>query len=147
MVTDLLVEFLALWIAIVPVYITSNIRLQILKEKYHGRMPTNCSLKECCQIPFFDGSLCICYPSFPLQYKFWKLKSLPYQETRIRQEGLQWHVSTCISVLVGGGGYFCPHPQSALGSAQRQGIHEFCVSMSSPTSTTCSKVVLKHSLN
>lgn len=66
-VNGLLVEFLALWIMIVPVYITSNIRLWILKEKYHGHMPTNCSLRECCQIPFFDGSLYICYPSFPLQ--------------------------------------------------------------------------------
>lgn len=51
-VNDLLVEFLALWITIVPVYITSNIRLRILKEKYHGHMPTNCSPRECCQIPF-----------------------------------------------------------------------------------------------
>lgn len=54
-VNDLLVQFLALWITVVPVYITSNIRLWILKEKYHGHMPTNYSQRECCQIPFFDG--------------------------------------------------------------------------------------------
>lgn len=50
---DLLVEFLALWIAVIPFYITSGIRSEILKEKYHG----HCSQRECCQILFSDASM------------------------------------------------------------------------------------------
>lgn len=54
---DLLVEFLTLWISVVPVYITRSIRPWILKEKYHGHIPTDYSQMECCQILFSDGSV------------------------------------------------------------------------------------------
>lgn len=50
---DLLVEFLALWIAVIPFCITSGIRSEILKEKYNGHY----SQRECCQILFSDASM------------------------------------------------------------------------------------------
>lgn len=66
-VNDLLVEFLAPWVMIVPVYITSNIRLWILKEKYHGHLPTNCSPRECCQVSFFWWKSMYLLPQFSIE--------------------------------------------------------------------------------
>lgn len=72
------------------------------------------------------------------------------------QESLQWHVSLWLSALVQGRGCFCPPPLSALSFCTNTNIHaepgnpgpfEFCVSVSSPYSTTWQKVVLKYSLN
>lgn len=109
----------------------------------------------------FLMGLCTSYPSSPLQQKVWKLESSTYQETRIMQKGLQWHVSMWLSAFVQERGYFCPPPWSALsfcastGVQAQQQVHEFVYLWHPPHdihvveyhSTTWYKVGLKYSSN
>lgn len=54
---DLLVEFLSLWVTVIPVYIASGMRSLILKEKYNRHMRKYFSQSKDCEMLFSVGTM------------------------------------------------------------------------------------------